>query len=285
MYQHSLASGLTTNHHGIASRPFLKWAGGKQKLLSQLLPHLPKANRLIEPFVGAGSVWLATAYSQYLINDANPDLVSVWTALKQRPKLFMEQSSELFTEEYFSPSAYHRVRIDFNNSSDRFERAVRFIYLNRFGFNGLFRVNKSGQYNVPYGYPTKLPVFPTESLERAAAKLTNCEVMGGGYGPVIDRAKEGDLVYCDPPYLSDTVKNSTVAYTVQEFGAKEFSELVGRCASAKSRGAKVVISQVDTGLARELLRGWCIFPVSVRTNIAGSKHARGFRQELIAISH
>jgi DNA adenine methylase len=285
MYQRPLTGFNNTVESDSAARPFLKWAGGKQMLLPQLLPHLPKANRLIDPFVGAGSVWLASAYSQYLINDANPDLVSVWTALKQRPKLFMELSAQLFTEEYFSANAYQRVRSDFNNSSDRFERAVRFIYLNRLGFNGLYRVNKSGQYNVPYGYPKKLPAFPTESLERAASKLTNCEVMGGGYGPVIDRARKGDLVYCDPPYLSDTGKNSTVAYTDQGFGAKEFSELVGHCESAKDRGAKVVISQVDTALARELLRGWCIFPVSVRTNIAGAVSARGFRRELIAISH
>lgn len=130
------------------SKPWLKWTGGKGRLLPQLLPLLPTANRLIEPFVGAGAVFLAANYDAYVLGDGNPDLMAAWVALKERPREFCERASAFFASAYHSKEAYLRVRADFNEAIDSFERAVRLLYLNKFGFNGLYRVSKRGVFNL-----------------------------------------------------------------------------------------------------------------------------------------
>lgn len=133
-----------------SSKPFLKWAGGKQRLLSQLLGRLPQANRLIEPFVGAGSLFLSGRYPRAILNDANADLMALWTFIQERPAQFCADASGLFCEENRNKRAYECIRQKFNSEVDRYERCVRLLYLNRFGFNGLYRVNKTGSLNTPY---------------------------------------------------------------------------------------------------------------------------------------
>lgn len=264
------------------SRPFLKWAGGKQRLLPQLLPRLPLRGRLIEPFVGAGSVFLAADYDRYLLNDANADLMAVWVALKQRPREFVEASSAFFVEEYRSEDAYRQVRADFNASADRFERASRFLYLNRFGFNGLYRVNRDGFHNVPYAKPMALPRFPHEELQAAAAKLSSCKFMLGDYKAAMADAGYGDVCYCDPPYAPSAVGDSFTAYTEGGFSWADHRELVLAAEDAVGRGATVVISNHDTPATRELYSGWEIVQVSVRRSISSKSSSRGEVSEILA---
>lgn len=265
-----------------ASKPFLKWAGGKQRLLPTLLPLIPNGKRLIEPFVGAGAVSLSSNFGKYLINDANPDLVSVWVALKERPRDFIERSSWFFEKGNCSLDAYMRIRNEFNGEYDRFERAVRLIYLNRLGFNGMYRVNKSGAYNVPYGYPKKMPGFPAEWLERAALKMNRFEVRGGGYLGAIEDAGKGDVVYCDPPYLGIDCQDASFPYTNVRFDILEFNSLVSSCMRAYLRGAKVVLSHSDTPAVRALLKDWDCHLIEVRASIACRVDARRSRAEIIA---
>ncbi len=264
-------------------RPFLKWAGGKQRLLPQLLPLLPLRGRLIEPFVGAGSVFLAADYDRYLLNDANPDLVAVWVALKERPREFIEFSAAYFTPEYHSEQAYKRVRGEFNEATDRFERAVRFIYLNKFGFNGLFRVNKAGLHNVPYAWHKVLPRFPWVELEAAAARLKRCTIWNGGYEPVMAEAGYGDVCYCDPPYAPSNHGASFTAFTQGGFGWDDQRELVKAAEEAADRGAVVLVSNHDTPATRELYRGWDVHSTCVRRSIGASDAGRGHVHELLAI--
>lgn len=268
--------------HG--SKPFLKWVGGKQRLLPQLLPLLPPGKRLIEPFVGAGSVFLRSSYPRYLINDANPDLVAVWTALKQRPREFIQRSSDYFSEQYLGQDAYLQVRAEFNAEVDRFERAVRFIYLNKTCFNGLFRVNRSGAFNVPYGQSKTLPWFPAEELANASQKMANVTVMGGDFSAAIAEAGEGDVVYCDPPYLPDSARKTGFSrYTVGGFGIEEHARLVLACGQAYLRGATVLISNSDVLEARFLYSGWQLHELSVRRSVSADKELRGAVRELLAV--
>src|SRR5437868_2546448 len=120
-------------HPTSSARPFLKWAGGKQRLLKSLLPLLPPGARLIEPFVGAGSVSLASNYPAYILNDANPDLVAVWTALKRSPCDYVRDAAAYFREANHNQSSYLTLRETFNASSDPHFRATLLPYLNRFG--------------------------------------------------------------------------------------------------------------------------------------------------------
>ncbi len=264
-------------------RPFLKWAGGKQRLLPQLLPLLPLRGRLIEPFVGAGSVFLATDYESNLLNDANPDLIAVWVALKERPREFTERSAHYFTPQYHSEEAYKHVRDQFNQSTDRFERAVRFLYLNKFGFNGLFRVNKGGIFNVPYAWHKALPRFPLEELERAAGRLKTCTFLNGGYKAAIEEAGYGDVCYCDPPYAASSKGASFSAYTQDGFGWEDQRELVKAAEEAAFRGATVLVSNHDTPETRRLYRGWHIHELAVRRSIGSSQSGREMARELVAV--
>lgn len=264
------------------SKPFLKWAGGKSRLLKELLPNFPTGLRLIEPFVGAGSVFLGSTYQQYVINDSNSDLVAVWSALKQRPREFAERAAAYFSPEHHSQAAYLQIRGEFNGSLEHFERAVRLPYLNRFGFNGLYRVNRSGMLNVPYGKPSKLPTFPWHQVEAAATKLSQCLVLNGGFAQAIELAGKGDIVYCDPPYLDANDRPSFTAYTTGGFEAADHQRLVDCLQAASSRGAHVLVSNHDTSEARRLYSGWHIKSLSVRRSISATAGARSVANELLA---
>lgn len=270
-------------HNSQPSSPFLKWAGGKGRLLPQLLPHLSKGKRLIEPFVGAGAVFLAANYDQYVINDANADLVATWVSLQARPREFIERAKSFFVESNRCQHAYQRIRNEFNESLDRFERAVRLPYLNRFGFNGLFRVNRKGEFNVPYGSPASLPHFDIQRYEAAADKLTRCLVINGGFAGAIELAGVGDIVYCDPPYLASSAGESFTNYTAAGFSMADHVQLLECSLQAVSRGAKVVISNHDTPQTRDLYKGWQIEELSARRSVGSSASSRGIARELVAV--
>jgi len=268
--------------HLAPSRPYFRWAGGKQRLLSQLLPLLPSGSRLIEPFVGAGAVFLGSSYPAAILGDANPDLVAVWTAIKQRPREFVAQACELFAERNRSPEAYLRIRSEYNASVDRFDRAVRFMYLNKFGFNGLYRVNRQGVFNVPYGHPAALPNFPFDEVAIAAEKLKTATVLSGGFAATMELATASDVVYCDPPYSDLETQTSFTGYTAQGFGVAEHKELVAAARQAAARGATVLISNHDTTATRALYEGFEISELVVRRSVAANADRRLAARELAA---
>ncbi len=263
------------------SKPCLKWPGGKRRLLPQLLPLLASGRRLIEPFVGAGSVFLATDYESYVINDANPDLMAMWAALQCRPREYTQEAASYFIEANRSEEAYLALRARFNGATDAFERATLLPYLNRFGFNGLYRVTLKSVFNVPYGRPKSVPHFPWDEMEAASVKLQRCMLLSGGFRAAVEMAGEGDVVYCDPPYVDDETPSFT-QYTAARFGMEQQRELVEVCRSAARRGAIVLVSNHDTATTRALYASWEIYTVSVRRSVSADAGARGVARELIA---
>ena len=186
----------------IGSKPFLRWLGGKRRLAARILSLLPGEGRLIEPFVGAGSVFLASEHADLVLNGSNPDLMAIYTALQRDPAVFIAEARALFSEEYLSREAYLRFREEFNVLSPGFRRAVLFIYLNRHGFIGLYRYSHSGRYNVPWGKLNVTPYFSESELWAAAARLIRATLSCGDFAAAIEQARCGDAVICDPPYLS-----------------------------------------------------------------------------------
>ena len=144
-------------------RAFLKWAGGKYPLLDDIKRHLPEGECLIEPFVGAGSVFLNTDYSRYVLSDINSDLISLYTTVKDKTDDYVSEARLLFTAEHNQAEVYYQLREEFNQSRDEFRRALLFLYLNRHGYNGLCRYNLRGEFNVPFGRYKK-PYFPETEL-------------------------------------------------------------------------------------------------------------------------
>lgn len=145
------------------NRAFLKWAGGKYPLLDDIKRHLPKGECLVEPFVGAGSVFLNTDFSRYILADINSDLISLYNIVKLRTDEYVQASRELFMPETNQAEVYYQLREEFNTCQDPFRRAVLFLYLNRYGYNGLCRYNLRGEFNVPFGR-YKRPYFPEAEL-------------------------------------------------------------------------------------------------------------------------
>lgn len=268
------------------SRPFLKYAGGKQRLLKSLLPLLPTpgpGGRYIEPFLGAGSVLLATTAPTSLAGDTNPDLMALWVAVQARPLDVVRTAGHLFSPENHNELAYRRIRDEFNNAAYRFDRAVRLLYLNRFGFNGLYRVNKSGEFNVPYGRPAKAPRVPEQEVLNASARLKRVALHVGSFEALLSEARAGDVVYCDPPYLADEGQSSFASYTAESFGPDQHRALARLAQEAASRGACIAISNHDNEAVRHLYRGWLVHSVSVSQTLAATPGKRGQRRELLAV--
>lgn len=255
-------------------------------MLTRLWPLIPRENRgrLIEPFVGAGAVFLSAIgfVDGFVINDLNPSLVALWRAVKDRPEELIARASTFFRPEVQTAHGYYSVREQFCSSEDGFERAVRLLYLNAAGFNGLYRVNSAGRFNVPYGSP-KRPRLREERIRAAANQLRNAVITEGDFSHAIRLAGAGDVVYCDPPYLELEDRASFTAYTRGSFGVPEHERLVSEAVAAVGRGAAVVISNHDTPASRKLYAGFELASLQVRRSVAAQAKDRKDAAELVAV--
>ena len=154
----------------IKQRAFLKWAGGKFSLTERINQRLPAGNRLVEPFVGACSVFLNSDFDEYLLNDINADLIAMYNIIKRKPKQFIDDAKHYFQPQYNNEQAYYKIRDEFNLCHDAYQRSLLFLYMNRHGYNGLCRYNQSGGFNVPFGRYKK-PYFPEKELLFFSEKL------------------------------------------------------------------------------------------------------------------
>ncbi|WP_407181855.1 adenine-specific DNA-methyltransferase [Citrobacter europaeus] len=264
------------------NRAFLKWAGGKYPLLDDIKRHLPKGECLIEPFVGAGSVFLNTDFSRYILADINSDLISLYKIVKTRTDEYVQASRELFMPETNQAEVYYRFREEFNASQDPFRRAVLFLYLNRFGYNGLCRYNLRGEFNVPFGRYKK-PYFPEAELYHFAEKAQNAEFHCLSYEECMDRADSNSVVYCDPPYAPLSATANFTAYHTNSFSPKEQAHLAEMAEKLVSKQIPVLISNHDTPDTREWYRSAKHFQVKVRRSISSNGGTRKKVNELLAL--
>ena len=264
-------------------RAFLKWAGGKYGLVEDIQRHLPPARKLVEPFVGAGSVFLNTDYDHYLLADINPDLINLYNLLKERPEDYISEAKRWFVAENNRKEAYLSIRAEFNKTDDVMYRSLAFLYMNRFGFNGLCRYNKKGGFNVPFG-SYKKPYFPEAELEFFAEKAKKATFVCEGYPETFRRARKGSVVYCDPPYapLSNTANFTSYAgngFTLDDQAA--LADIAEKAAT--ERGIPVLISNHDTTLTRRLYHGAELNVVKVKRTISRNGSGRNKVDELLAL--
>jgi DNA adenine methylase len=267
-----------------ATRPLLKWAGGKSRLLSHIIPALPKGRRLIEPFVGGGAVFLnATGFEKYLLGDSNKHLINLYRTVVERPQEFVDVAQLFFNESFRSPERYLEVRHAFNRESDVLTQSAQFLFLNRFGFNGLCRYNRSGQYNVPYGHLQQVPAFPTQQIFAFAEKAREATFVHGDFAAIMRSAEPGDVIYADPPYLDRDDVASFRGYGATGFGLDRQSELADLARELAGRGVPVVISNHDCSVARDLYAGAEIATFSARRSISATADSRGHVGEILAV--
>ncbi|WP_413495608.1 adenine-specific DNA-methyltransferase [Morganella psychrotolerans] len=264
-------------------RAFLKWAGGKYPLADEIKRHLPEGNCLIEPFVGAGSVFLNTDYPHYVLADINSDLIHLYNMVKLRTQEFIDESRKLFTPEFNDEIQYYAMRERFNLSADPFERSVLFLYLNRHCYNGLCRYNLKGRFNVPFGRYRK-PYFPEAELLWFAEKSLKATFICQSYVTSMEESRPGDTVYCDPPYAPLSLTANFTAYHSSGFGFPEQVNLAQLAEMLSSdRNIPVLISNHDTPLTREWYHQAQLHIVKVRRTISRNTLNREKVSELLAL--
>lgn len=260
------------------NRAFLKWAGGKFKLVEQIEQRLPKGKRLVEPFIGAGTVFLNSNFDHYLLNDINPDLINLFKIVKKTPHKFIKDAKKYFQPEYNNPEAYYGLRAQFNESDNIYLRALLFLYMNRYGFNGLCRYNKSGGFNVPFGRYQQ-PYFPEKELLHFSKKAKNATFTCLSYKKIFKRLKEGDVVYCDPPYAPLSESASFNAYATGGFSADDQKSLAKL---ANKSSYPILISNHDTPFTELLYQAAeCDF-ISVSRTISSKATQRKAVREVFA---
>lgn len=263
-------------------RAFLKWAGGKFTLADAIRRVLPPGEKLIEPFVGAGSVFLNTDYNQYLLNDINPDLINLYRTLKRRPRTYINDARNLFVPQTNSADAFYALRAQFNASTDIYERSLLFLYLNRHGYNGLCRYNASGGFNVPFGRYKK-PYFPEAELEFFAEKSSKATFTCEPFQNSFRRARKGNVVYCDPPYLPLSPTANFTSYAARGFSFEEQALLAKKAKHAsRYRHIPVLLSNHDTDEARHLYQGAELTTLQVSRFISQNGATRRKVAELLA---
>jgi len=237
-------------------RSALKWAGGKKKIVNEIASLLPKKGkkRLVEPFVGGGSVFLNLDFDEYLLMDMNKDLINLFNIIKTQPTDFIADAQKLFIEDSNQPEIYYEFRSQFNQSSDPYERSLLFLYLNRHGYNGLCRYNKSGGYNVPFGR-YKHPYFPKEELQCFSKKAQKATFIQGDFETAFTQLRTDDVVYCDPPYSPINPTSNFTAYTGNSFTDEDQRRLVHCAEIARSQNIPTLISNHYVDFTHELYKG------------------------------
>lgn len=260
----------------------LKWPGGKTRVLKKLMPLLnnKKALRLIEPFAGSAVVFLNIPSRDYVLSDISSDLINFFRQLRRHHHRFIQDACMLFSLN--NEHDYYRLRKEFNHCEDAYRKALLFIYLNRHGYNGLWRVNNSGLCNVPYGR-YRAPYFPRDEMLYMAFRLASAEIRCSHYLQVVSEAGSGDMIYADPPYLPGSETANFTAYHQSGFHWDDHVKLAESLVEANKRDAQVVISNSYTKSSLELYKdlGFSTRKIEVMRSISNNAASRKCANEII----
>ena len=263
----------------------LKWAGGKRKLVTDIAKLMPIKNRntLIEPFVGGGSVFLNLPFSRYLLVDSNEDLINFFIHIRDHHEKLISMSKSLFLDENNIDKQYYDLRKEFNCTPAGLRRSALFLYLNRFGFNGLCRYNLKGIYNVPFGQYKK-PYFPDAEIRAFSARSQTAKFLAGDFTQAFEHAQKDDIIYCDPPYTPISETANFTAYSGKGFTMSDQQRLVDCAINAQSSNITTIISNNDLPQTRVLYsKASKITKLQVNRSISCKGNIRKPCAELIAV--
>lgn len=292
------------------ARPFLKWAGGKTQLIDEIEKVLPKdiINKkftYIEPFVGSGAVlfWMLERFPKMekaVINDINSDLINTYRVIANDAKNLINILQDLHTEYHLlagiedKQKENYLAKRDLYNSrnSDKTTQAALFIYLNKTGFNGIYRVNSNNFYNVPKGSSTTPPICDKENLLAVNEALQKVEILEGDYQNTLDKATENTLFYFDPPYKPLSETSSFTSYTKENFNDYEQIRLKEFCTLLVQKGHKWILSNsdlkgknIEDNFFDELYQDFNINRVMARRNLNAHGDKRGKLSELLITNY
>ena len=276
-------------------RPFLKWAGGKRQLLPEIVKYVPKRiskHTYYEPFIGGGALLFQLQPPKAVINDSNTELINCYKVIKDSLDELME---ELSKDKYSnSETSYYEMR-DLDRSKKKYaslsevEKAARIIYLNKTCYNGLFRVNSQGQFNVPFGR-YKNPNFLDDAVLRAVNKYLNSNnitLLNQDFAEAVKDAERGDFVYFDPPYDPVSETASFTGYDVNGFNRDEQERLKEEFDALHKRGCKVMLSNSCTDFILDLYKDdqYTIIKVRATRSINSNALKRGMVDEVLVLNY
>lgn len=260
-----------------STQPFLRWAGSKRQLVPKLASFwTPSFQRYFEPFMGSACLFFALRPRKAVLSDANRQLVQTFRVVKKNPEKLAQSLEQL----PMGRTAYYNLRSQNHRELSDVDAAARFIFLNRFCFNGLFRTNQAGEFNVPYA-SSKTGRLPTlHHLLEASKLFKGTRLLCEDFETVLADVGAGDFVYLDPPFA---VSNRRVfrQYGPNEFGLDDLRRLASAIARIERRGAVFVLSYAYCSEALDLFRGWPTRKIFVRRNIAGFTRSRRTAAELL----
>lgn len=280
---------------GMSPYPFVKWAGGKAQLLSQLAPLFPGSfRRYIEPFVGGGSVFFhlvrqgRLAGPDGVLIDSLDELINCYSMIQNHvddliAELQQHEPHKHDKEYFYAVRAWDRT--PGYAQRDRIKRAARFLYLNRTCYNGLYRVNRRGEFNVPFGRHHNPTICAADNLRAVSRALQGVALLAGDFTRCLEAAAAGDFVYLDPPYdpLSSTA--NFTSYTSDDFGAADQRRLADLFRELDRRGCYVMLSNSSTPFIREIYEGYEQVEVQAIRAISSKGDARGPIPELLVMNY
>ena len=268
-------------------KPVLKWAGGKRQLLEPILAFVDRAfpdqiETYYEPFAGGGAVFFALAargkFKRARLSDKNEDLIRVYTALRDDAHSVIHELEKLCQAKP-TEDVYYKIRA--SRPTKAAARAARMLYLNRTGYNGLYRVNRSGDFNVPYGRYKKPNILDPARLLATAGALQDVELAVEDFADSCKKAKRGDFVYFDPPYVPVSKTSSFAAYHSVAFTLAEHQRLAKTFAQLTKRGVATLLSNSDTPDTRELYAAFDTRTVQAKRAINSNGARRGAISEIL----
>src|SRR5216683_1909453 len=276
-----LPAGAVAEGQGGGLLPFLKWPGGKRWIAPAVAEILADdTGRYIEPFLGAGAVFFRLRPEGALLADVNRDLMTVYGALRDQPDRLFESIRRL----KINPMSYRRIRA--SRPMDRFHRAARFMYLNRTAFNGLYRVNRIGEFNVPFGGRATQPLFKRTDLRAYSRVLRGHHLMSRGYASTLRHAESSDRLFVDPPYPTQPGDDFFGRYHSTLFTATDQEKLAGVLIGLARSGTRIVVTNALNQNVLDLYPDtWFrAFVVQRISRVAASAKARRSVQELLLVS-
>lgn len=265
------------------AEPILKWAGGKRQLMGELMPLVPKyKGKYIEPFLGGGALFFALSPEHAILSDCNKELIALYkTVARKAEQVIKELKQYKNTEE-----EYYRIRaLDWETLTDA-EAAARMIFLNKTGYNGLYRVNREGGFNVPYGKRKTVNFCNEEQIRRAAQVLKKKKVFCGDYKKILKKyAEPGDFIFLDPPYFQVTEKETFLRYTSDRFYEPNQEELAEIVNDLYDKGCDIMITNSKHPRIEELYGRFPIKVVPVRRAVNCKGNGRKGEDTIVTAFH
>jgi DNA adenine methylase len=259
------------------ANPLIRWAGSKRKLLHHLVSAAPPSfRRYYEPFVGSGCLFFALRPGRATLGDINTVLIETYRTIKSHPRLLQRRAVRFPLDS----RSYYALR-ELREPMVVIDKAARFLVLNRLCFNGLYRTNRNGYFNVPFG--SRGGSLPSEAaFYRASIALRTARLVSGDFERTVEGAARGDFVYFDPPYVYNSRRNRG-EYGADTFCTSDIERLIARMRILDARGVHILLSYIDCEEIREVTRAWKTRVVPVQRQISGfSRHRRIVNELLIS---